>query len=85
MIVTIDKAGRVVIPARIRARAGLEAGTKLEISYEEGEIRIVRSVGRPRLVQVKGRLVARPTVPPDARPHVDLARILEEERERWPS
>jgi AbrB family looped-hinge helix DNA binding protein len=82
---TIDKAGRVVIPAAIRARAGLEPGTELEIRFEDGEVRIVRNVARPRLVRVGGRWIARPGVPASKRPAVDLAAIVEEERDRWPS
>jgi len=84
MRATIDKAGRVVIPSRIRSRAGLQAGADLDIRYEDGEIRIVRAVGRPHLVRVKGRWVARPTVPPEARPPVDLVDLIEQERDRWP-
>ena len=81
---TIDKAGRVVIPAAIRARAGLEPGTELDIRFEDGEVRISRDVPRPLLVRVKGRWIARPSVPPEARPHVDLAGLVAEERDRWP-
>ena len=32
MRTTIDKAGRVVIPAAIRERAGLSAGSELEVT-----------------------------------------------------
>jgi AbrB family looped-hinge helix DNA binding protein len=38
MKTTMDKAGRVVIPAPIRALAGLHPGTELEVVYEEGSI-----------------------------------------------
>ena len=82
---TIDKAGRVVIPAAIRSRAGLEPGTELDIRYEDGEVRIVRNVPGPKLVRVDGRLVARPTVPPEQCPAVDIAKIVDEERDRWPA
>jgi AbrB family looped-hinge helix DNA binding protein len=37
MKTTIDRAGRVVIPAIIRQRAGLKAGTELEVLVEEEE------------------------------------------------
>lgn len=81
---TIDKAGRVVIPASIRERAGLTPGTPLEISADEFGVRIERVGPAPRLVRVGKRLVARPTAPPDARPEIDIAALIEEERNRWP-
>jgi AbrB family looped-hinge helix DNA binding protein len=81
---TIDKAGRVVIPASIRERSGLTPGTELEITVDEFGVRIERVAAGPRLVKVGRRLVARPTVPVDARPVMDVAALIEEERNRWP-
>jgi hypothetical protein len=43
-----------------------------------------RRIPGPRLVKVGKRLVARPSAPPGARPAVDLAALVEEERNRWP-
>lgn len=84
MKTTIDKAGRVVIPAPIRARAGLRAGTEVEVLLDDISVRLIRHVPRPRLVKVGRRLVARPTVAAKDLPDVDLAALLEEERNRWP-
>lgn len=42
MMVTIDKAGRVVIPKEIRDRLDLVAGTELEIELERGTIQLER-------------------------------------------
>jgi AbrB family looped-hinge helix DNA binding protein len=84
MRTTIDKAGRVVIPAPIRERAGLIAGAALEITEDELGIRIERVAAGPRLVKVGRRLVARPTVAADARPAVDVGSLIEDERNRWP-
>jgi AbrB family looped-hinge helix DNA binding protein len=84
MRTTIDKAGRVVIPAAARDRAGLTAGTELRVSVDEFGIRLERVAPGPRLVRVGRRLVARPTVAVDSRPRVDIAAIVEEERNRWP-
>lgn len=81
---TIDKAGRVVIPAVIRERAGLTPGTELDVSVDETGIRIERVAPGPRLVRIGKRLVAKPTVPADQRPSVDVAALIEEERNRWP-
>lgn len=84
MRTTIDKAGRLVIPAAIRDRAGLTPGETIEISLDDGGVRIERVVSGPRLLRVGKRLVARPTVPIDQRPSVDIAALVEEERSRWP-
>jgi AbrB family looped-hinge helix DNA binding protein len=81
---TIDKAGRVVIPASIRERAALTPGTELEVTLDETGVRLERVAPGPRLVRVGRRLVARPTVSFDARPAVDVAALVEEERNRWP-
>jgi AbrB family looped-hinge helix DNA binding protein len=84
MRTTIDKAGRVVIPAGIRDRVGLTAGSEIEITADELGIRIERVAAGPRLVKVGRRLVARPTVSRDARPPIDIAALVEDERNRWP-
>jgi AbrB family looped-hinge helix DNA binding protein len=84
MRTTIDKAGRLVVPASIRERAGLTPGTILEISLDEFGIRLERVAPGPRLVKVGQRLVARPTVPADTRPRLDVGSLIEEERNRWP-
>lgn len=81
---TIDKAGRVVIPAAIRDRAGLVAGAELEVTLDELGVRLERVAPGPRLVRVGKRLVARPTVASDTRPSLDIAALVEDERNRWP-
>ena len=81
---TIDKAGRVVIPAAIRERAGLVPGTALEVSVDDTGVRIERVAPGPKLVRIGRRLVAKPTVPVEDRPTVDVAALIEEERNRWP-
>jgi AbrB family looped-hinge helix DNA binding protein len=84
MRTTIDKAGRVVIPAAVRERAGFAPGTVLEVAVEEFGIRLERVAAGPRLMKVGRRLVARPTVAADARPALNVAALVEEERNRWP-
>jgi AbrB family looped-hinge helix DNA binding protein len=84
MRTTIDKAGRVVIPAAIRERAGLSAGSELEVTEDEVGIRLERVANGPKLVKIGRRLVARPTVGRDNRPDLDIATLIEEERNRWP-
>jgi AbrB family looped-hinge helix DNA binding protein len=85
MVTTIDKAGRVVIPAEVRKRLGLAAGTELELAIEGFSIRLVRAVAGPELIRRGGRLVARPRMAEGERPQVDVARLIDEERDRWPS
>jgi AbrB family looped-hinge helix DNA binding protein len=84
MKTTIDRAGRVVIPAPIRAQARLRPGTEVEILVDDVSVRLVRLVPAPRLVRVGRRLVARPTVAGKDLPDVDVAALVEEERNRWP-
>ena len=84
MRTTIDKAGRVVIPAAVRERAGFLPGAALEITEDELGVRLTRAAAGPRLVKVGRRMVARPTVIAAERPHVDVAALVEEERNRWP-
>jgi|CXWL01.1.fsa_nt_gi AbrB family looped-hinge helix DNA binding protein len=38
MFVTVSEKGQVVIPASLRVRLGISAGTRLEISEENGNI-----------------------------------------------
>ena len=84
MKTTIDKAGRVVIPAPIRERAGLRAGAELDVTQDELGIRLERVAAGPRLMKIGRRLVARPTVAADDRPAIDVAALIEDERNRWP-
>lgn len=83
MVTTIDKAGRVVIPAVLRERAGLTPGAALVVSLDEDGIRLTRSAPPPRLVRIGRRLVAKPASRETA-PVIDIAQIVEEERNRWP-
>jgi AbrB family looped-hinge helix DNA binding protein len=84
MRTTIDKAGRVVIPATVRDRAGLTPGTALEVTVDETGVRLERVAPGPKLVKVGRRLVARPTAPIGSRPRLDIAALIEDERNRWP-
>jgi AbrB family looped-hinge helix DNA binding protein len=84
MKTTIDKAGRVVIPAPIREEAGFKPGTELEVIMDDVSVRLVRRVPGPQLVRVGKRLVARPTVSAAKLPRLDLADLVTQERDRWP-
>jgi bifunctional DNA-binding transcriptional regulator/antitoxin component of YhaV-PrlF toxin-antitoxin module len=74
----------VVIPAAIRERAGLVAGAEIDVTLDETGVRLERVATGPRLVKIGRRLVARPAASREARPTVDVAALVEEERNRWP-
>ena len=84
MRTTIDKAGRVVIPATVRARAGFTPGTELQVTVDETGVRLERVAPGPRLIKIGRRVVARPTTHADSRPNIDIAALVEDERNRWP-
>ena len=56
MRVTIDSAGRLVIPKKIREEAGLKPGAPLDISCREGQIEIQPAAMRLRFLR-RGRFV----------------------------
>jgi AbrB family looped-hinge helix DNA binding protein len=80
MVTAIDKAGRVIIPAAVRKRLGLIAGTELELLIEGSGIRLVRAGRGPELIRRGERLMARPRVADGERTEIDVARLIEEER-----
>lgn len=55
MTITIDRAGRVVIPKEIREEAGIEPGMPLQVSCREGRIEI-EPRRRPIRIEKRGRL-----------------------------
>ena len=73
-----------MIPAAMRERAGLSAGAALDVTEDEFGIRLERVAAGPRLIKIGRRLVARPTVAADDRPAIDIAKLIEDERNRWP-
>lgn len=79
---TIDRAGRVVIPAAIRARAGLRPGLKLRVHLDVDGVRIEPRVPPPVLVDLRGRTIIQPTMKNP--PRIDVAAVVRAERDRWP-
>ena len=83
MKTTIDKAGRVVIPAMIRERAGLTPGIEIDVRVSEsGDITISRPVPPPKLVKLGGVTVVRAQAKNP--PKIDVDKLIREERDRWP-
>jgi len=72
MKTTIDAAGRLVIPRRIRREAGLEAGSELEIRLEDGHIEIMPAPLEVKLVKKGSLMVAVPARPVGALTEADV-------------
>lgn len=58
MITTIDSAGRIVVPKRLRDELGLTSGQKLELNVIDGRLEIEHPTTPMRLEQRGERLVA---------------------------
>jgi AbrB family looped-hinge helix DNA binding protein len=58
MKVTIDRAGRLVVPKALREELGLEGGTELEIRVREGRLELEPTATPMRLVRRGKGLVA---------------------------
>jgi AbrB family looped-hinge helix DNA binding protein len=54
MMVTMDRAGRVVIPKELRERLSLEADAELEIELDGGALRLVPVRVAPRALELEG-------------------------------
>ena len=77
MIITIDGAGRVVVPKQLREQFNLGPGTKLEIEAR-GDGVMLRKVGtEPALMRKKGILIHHGS----ARVALDIVEFIRAERE----
>ena len=56
-IVEIDKAGRIVIPKKMRDAMGLTAGSRLRVEQDSGELRLEADFPEPQLEVRDGLLV----------------------------
>ena len=77
MTITIDRAGRIVVPKRLRERFNLVAGTELEIEASGECLRLRRVGAEPALTRKKGILVHHG----DGRANLDVAAFIRAERE----
>jgi len=58
MIATIDAAGRIVVPKRLREELGFAPGQQLELSAVDGRLEVEHPTTPMHLERCKGRLVA---------------------------
>lgn len=58
MVATIDKAGRIVVPKRLREHLKFKPGQKLELSAVDGRLEVEHPTTPVRLEKKGGRLVA---------------------------
>lgn len=77
MIITIDRAGRVVVPKSLRDRFNLVAGTELEVEATANGLRLRKIGAAPSLVRKKGILVHHGT----ARTTLDITEFVRAERD----
>ena len=77
MTITIDRAGRIVVPKSLRERFNLVAGTELEIEASGEYLRLRKAGAEPALTRKKGILVHHG----DGRENVDVAAFIRAERE----
>ena len=74
MKITMDSAGRLVIPKKIRLEAGLRPGAVLDISCRDGQIEIQPASMRLRFLR-RGRLVV--ALPKKRHPEAFTAETVE--------
>ena len=77
MTVTIDKAGRVVVPKPVRDRLGLQAGLELELTEVRDGLLLKLNAREPSLIEIEGVWV-RQGEPQD---QVDVTALIKQERE----
>ncbi len=78
MSITIDRAGRIVVPKTLRERFGLHPGTELEIEAEANGLHLRVRDSAPVFIEKEGLLVHH-TVGPSL--EIDVAAFIRRERE----
>lgn len=76
MTITIDRAGRVVIPKSIRDRLHLGTGAELEVAVSGEEITLRAPSAETKLMEKRGVLV----FGGDSDSEIDIADFINEER-----
>ncbi len=77
MTVTIDKAGRVVVPKPVRDRLGLQAGLELELTEVRDGLLLKPHAHEPSLIEIEGVWVHQG----EPQGQVDATALINQERE----
>lgn len=80
MRVSIDSAGRIVVPQALRRQLGLRPGTQLDARVEEGRLVAIPMGPGVVVVEEGGRLVATTIEPLPDMSHQELLDIIDETR-----
>lgn len=85
MKTTIDKAGRIVVPKRIRDRLALRGGEQLDIDEDNGRIEITRAEASGGLVRSQHGLLTFSGGPGLSAEEVreEIEKMREEREARW--
>jgi AbrB family looped-hinge helix DNA binding protein len=78
MSITIDRAGRIVVPKALRERFGLHAGTELEIEAVADGLRLRARDSAPAFIEKEGVLVHHAAGPAM---EIDVAAFINHERD----
>ena len=77
MTVTIDKAGRLVVPKPVRDRLGLQAGVELELTEVQDGLLLRPNAREPSLIEIEGVWVHQG----EPQGQVDATAFIKQERE----
>lgn len=80
MSITIDQAGRIVIPKKMREKLNFENGSVLQCDLEDDSIRLKLADTRCRLTSKNGILVAEGDIPHSAT--LDVVELIKNQRDK---
>ncbi|MGH2406618.1 MAG: AbrB/MazE/SpoVT family DNA-binding domain-containing protein [Candidatus Limnocylindrales bacterium] len=76
--VKVSTKHQIVVPSAVRRQLGIKAGDRLEVSVEDGDVRL-----HPRPARTSERMRGMFRGMYDGKDAVDFVRELREESERW--
>ena len=79
-VITMDRAGRIVVPKALRDRLGVEPGQSLIAQVRDGRLEIEPQPISAHLVDVEGVLVITPTEPVAPVSREDVRELIDDLR-----